>query len=58
MLILWNSAYTNGSKLQYPAGSDPEYEGPLGRNQESGSGCTYYACIPDLLYDSIKVNKI
>lgn len=57
MWILWNSAYTNGSKLQYPAGSDPEYEGPLGRNQKTGSGCNYYACVPDLLYDSIKVNK-
>ena len=30
---------------------------PLGRYQKSGSGCNFYACVPDLLYDSIKVNK-
>ena len=57
MWILWNSAYTDGSELQHPAGCDPEHEGPLGRYQKSGSGCNFYACVPDLLYDSIKVNK-
>lgn len=46
-----------GSELQHPAGCDLEHEGPLGRYQKSGSGCNFYACVPDLLYDSIKVNK-
>ena len=29
----------------------------LGRYQKSGSWLQFYACVPDLLYDSIKVNK-
>jgi len=55
--LLRNLNDSDGSKLQYRTGCNPEYEGPLGRNQKSGAGWINYACIPDLLYDSIKVNR-